>query len=527
VSNEESAKPKAGWLSVVVLLACAGLILLLRLHALDLPLSSLEADFGFVGQRLLAGDALYVDVWGNKPPTLYWTYALALWLFGGDDHAIRWLGIAASCLSMLALYACARQLFSRGAALWAACVFSLLTVEPSTHSHRCEAEIFITPFWLAALALALRYLATRRLLWLALSGLCVGIASTYKIWHLPHIALLAAVAWLGPGNAWRLSAEGWRGRLGRIGVVAACALGPALWWLGWAVAQGIVREFFDAVWWFNVNNLRVEMRQPNALLNQLSTWWELCWGGAWSGPLRLFWYAAILCALGLLFRRGEPLWRLAAGWTLFTFWQITTGPTAYNYYFIVLLPLAWLTILGSLRTIAGRRQYAWLALNVALAGLFAVHIHAHYLKPDMRMLQRALWGHDHYLMFRLLGQGLQRMLQPDERLYYWGFDTVNFYSQRRSGTRYHWIIPRLWEPWRLEQLTDEVIRNKPMAVCEVRNFPPMPPRLRQFVLEHYEAFGDFNFATLWIDRAKARVSRQRSLDFLRWYAEEYLPAMSP
>lgn len=48
--------------------------------------------FAFCGKRLLAGDRLYLDIWDNKPPGIFWADAMALWLAGG-----HFTGIVAMC----------------------------------------------------------------------------------------------------------------------------------------------------------------------------------------------------------------------------------------------------------------------------------------------------------------------------------------------------------------------------------------------------------------------------------------------
>lgn len=47
--------------------------------------------FALVGQRLLAGDLLYVDIWDRKPPLLYLTYAAIAWL---NPSTLAWQLVA-------------------------------------------------------------------------------------------------------------------------------------------------------------------------------------------------------------------------------------------------------------------------------------------------------------------------------------------------------------------------------------------------------------------------------------------------
>src|SRR4051794_36108831 len=51
-----------------------------------------SGEYLVLGQRILAGDRLYVDIWGNKPPLIFYINAVGIKLSGGSP-----VGVLALC----------------------------------------------------------------------------------------------------------------------------------------------------------------------------------------------------------------------------------------------------------------------------------------------------------------------------------------------------------------------------------------------------------------------------------------------
>ncbi len=70
------------------------LVIVLRFPALLLPvIDTDEAGHGVCARELLAGGRLYVDYADNKPPLLYWIFAVLLWIGGGSTLAVHWFNL--------------------------------------------------------------------------------------------------------------------------------------------------------------------------------------------------------------------------------------------------------------------------------------------------------------------------------------------------------------------------------------------------------------------------------------------------
>src|SRR2546428_13654177 len=67
---------------ILTLVALAALIAVARLHTYHEPLERDITGAAVIGHELLAGRALYADMWDHKPPALHATHAAAILMAG-------------------------------------------------------------------------------------------------------------------------------------------------------------------------------------------------------------------------------------------------------------------------------------------------------------------------------------------------------------------------------------------------------------------------------------------------------------
>ena len=169
-------KSFAFWFLVVVSL----LFFFLRLPSLAEPYwYGDEGIYQTIALALNRGYTLYSQIWDNKPPLLYYTYAL----FGGDQFFLRLLSLTFGLASIVLFFRLAVQLFQERKAVIASTLgFTLLFGLPTFEGNIANAENFMLPFSIAAGYLV--YLATERAQkqrYLLLAGMLLGIAFLYKI----------------------------------------------------------------------------------------------------------------------------------------------------------------------------------------------------------------------------------------------------------------------------------------------------------------------------------------------------------
>src|SRR5579872_7453729 len=96
--------------TLVTLGAVTVLALLVRVPAVAEPLGIDQGLFASAARAIARGDALYRDVWDQKPPAIYLTYLSAFTVFGWTPAAIGWLDVLAAAATTGLLFAGVRRL---------------------------------------------------------------------------------------------------------------------------------------------------------------------------------------------------------------------------------------------------------------------------------------------------------------------------------------------------------------------------------------------------------------------------------
>lgn len=136
--------------------------------------------FGYFGWRIAHGGRVYLDVWDNKPPGIYWINALGF-LIGQDSY----LGVVAMCvLALVTAHACFFGICLSNYFPGAAALTTVLLSFYLTHGYYTggtnRTETFVSAFELAGVLLYTRgFVRDRWWKWYA-AGLCCGVAFLFK-----------------------------------------------------------------------------------------------------------------------------------------------------------------------------------------------------------------------------------------------------------------------------------------------------------------------------------------------------------
>lgn len=228
----------------------AGLVLLTltlatRAWTFGNPVVGLDEQFYLtIGDRLLRGDLLYVDIWDRKPIGLFLIYGFACWAFAAPVLGYQMLAVIAIVATGCVLFAIARRLTSFAPALAGAAAYpAWLTVFSGMGG---QASIFYNLLMAAAAAMVVAVIAraddrglTRQgCAIMLLTGLAIQIKYTVVFEGIYFGLTLLTAGWMRGRSLVRLG--------GDAVVWVACALAPTLAAYAVYFAIGHGAEFIDA-----------------------------------------------------------------------------------------------------------------------------------------------------------------------------------------------------------------------------------------------------------------------------------------
>src|SRR5450759_1075342 len=118
--SREQPTPRVPWPWVALIL----LLLAVRLPSLVQPAGGDQGLYAYAGQRILAGDVMYRDMWDQKPPAIAFTYAL-LWRVWPHESMVPGADLVVAAAVAWLLIALGRRRYSANIGFGAAAVFLL------------------------------------------------------------------------------------------------------------------------------------------------------------------------------------------------------------------------------------------------------------------------------------------------------------------------------------------------------------------------------------------------------------------
>lgn len=116
----QDSTPRVTWPWVALIL----LLLALRLPSLVQPAGGDQGLYAYAGQRILAGDVMYRDMWDQKPPAIAVIYAV-MWRVWPHESMVPGADLVTAAAIAALLIVLGRRRYSTGVGLGAAVVFLL------------------------------------------------------------------------------------------------------------------------------------------------------------------------------------------------------------------------------------------------------------------------------------------------------------------------------------------------------------------------------------------------------------------
>lgn len=451
--------------------------------------------FAYFGWLISHGGTLYLDMWDNKPPGIFWVNALGMWLGNGDLLGVALVTLAAVLILHVLFFMAAAGFVPRGAAALGTCLASLYLCHSFFAGATNRTETYVMLFELAAIAVYLRALARPRGWKWLLVGVFCGTALVFK--QIGFAALGATILHqivlaTTRRSTWRASGE-------RIATIATGAL-----LVGAAVslallARGSLKQAAFAIYGFNRAYFAVS---DSTLLFNYANYLTLERHALPILTLPLLLAAAAMIHAPLAWK--FPQYRLAAApgrensdkptcpfplW-LFVFWMLIAmygamlGPHGWRHYWLPVLPPLLLLGVYTINLVKGEMRLLPRVVQrgTALVALLAIGYFASTAVSRQWDAIARIWI-DRDPVWRagswrptvkpskieLVAEKVRELSDPGDRILCWNYyPGVYLYSRRRALGRF----PTLEKTW---QVGDE--NTKFMLDETGRALAHSPPKL--------------------------------------------------
>ncbi len=492
LSPTTAAASSAKWryLPVIVLVALAIFIAVLRLHTYNEPFERDITSHAVIAHEMLAGRQLYCDLWDSKPPAIFVTYALADALVGYGPGEVYFIGVVAAIITLLGCYRAGSTLGGTSGGLWAAAFWAVVCNDLWLWANQPNIEVPMNACLVWAFALMIR--ADKKKLqlgrWLAIGGL-FSLATLYKTVAVTFPAFLAFFYLLTClRNRQRL-------RLAFVQVCIIAAVGVAAWAAVFAyfAATGRLGIFYDTI--FKYAGYYAQSRGGNFLTNILAGLKYQFFARAMKSTPVLIVLAAAGAIYGLVrprvarasspWRHGqdgcatEP-WLLLIGFLIAAYFAVALPGRYYNHYYqLWLVPLVvgagWAVSTKNLKL---KTQNSKLKIAAGALGLIILLC---FVLPEYRFSADE-WSSKkqgpQYIIAKTVTKELDALLAPEEKIYVLGIDPgFYFWSGRRPPTGVIWSTDLANNPLAEEhtkRALADLEREKPEVVVSMV-FAQVPP----------------------------------------------------
>lgn len=441
------------------------LLLALRLPSIAQPAGGDQGLYGYAGQRMLASDVMYRDVWDQKPPAIAAVYAI-LWRAWPDEAVVPAADMAAAATVGCLLIVLGRRRYSANIGFGAAVLFLLLGDPYLQRLSGIYVRGQCEPFMALAVTAGLVLLAhpVRRRAHLIGAGVALALAFWLKYNALAYVLPIGVAAW-----AWsRHTDRDWRP-----------AVADALWvGFGFGVVTALVITYFAvngalldlrlATFDYNLGYANETYEGSATVLQYLATF------PIARARVDMLWFIGGLGALLIAGRaRADRSVLVILAWLLAAVLSIAiNGSRSLPNYFVQANPALALAASAGLATLVTRgRGVRYAVAALLLAALWRVGadtpVWGLRLASIPGLVENVRYDLDHvrgrrdrdeYLK-RFRGQKhdafeneqlvryVREATAPADRIFVFGFSggSVSWKSERASASRFYWSRPVIVE----------------------------------------------------------------------------------
>ncbi len=426
--DERAFANRRDWLVVLAIALLFGMVFFQHFHTRNEPLERDMPCYAVVAHEVMAGRRLYSDIFDQKPPALYATYAVAEFALGYGQRMIFLLGVFAAWVTLLGVYFAGFKFTGkRWCGVVAAGAWAVLGTDLYMQANQPNSEVFMNACmaWMVALV-AWKLPRLPEFRDALLIGLIAALASMYKpvVVVIPVSVIAAMIAY---AHIWGEAGEkrcAWIFATTVIGVIAVSWLSLAAYF----AATHRFGDFYYAMVSYNrayagsvTQNIARSMR-PNFLFPIFFRRWMIAMD-------------AVLLLGAVAGARSEQRrnWAILLGYAFGVQIAIALPGKFFAHYYQLWLPLFCIGFGAAsgavLRIRDFRRRRAALAF-MCIVALYQCSREVRHLTLDGVWWSRIKYG-DEFVDARWIGDHINTWLQPGEVYYDAGNDPeFYFYSNR-------------------------------------------------------------------------------------------------
>ncbi|MFA4967310.1 MAG: glycosyltransferase family 39 protein [Candidatus Margulisiibacteriota bacterium] len=472
--------------SRIILLVLFILVLqvFLRLPFLLSPLDRDEGLYGYMGQRILAGEIPYRDVFDHKPPVVYYIYAAVIKFSGGSTLAIRTFTMLYGLLTTLAVFGAGLFLFGVGGGLLAALIFAVFSGGPFIQGAFSNTEPFMLLPMVLALLFFLKAAKTKNSGWYFLAGLMSGLAFMIKqVSIFNFLVLLGCSIWepeaksLGSQKEPRLSVAGSL-------LIFGFLIFPIIFTLYFAL-QGALPDFINCAFLVNRTYLAASP-VPFFFLDPkfgMSVIWETIRENS------VIWILSVFSLLAIVLndrKRGNITLAL---WAVFSFFGMAMGKLFFGHYFIQMIPSLCLLSAYALIKI---KESGNMAIKIIMAAVIIIVTFSNFLYQfpfyssyNPYQVVEAQHGTRSFGIAYFASLSLKNKIRPQDDLFVWAAEPeVYFYLNKKALVRFPYYFDWMRKIGAGEKIIEAVRLKKPRYVLWTE-YSPRFPELEKLMISNY------------------------------------------
>lgn len=422
-----------------ILIICA----LLRGQFLNGPFESDEGGYAYIGKEIFNGKTLYVDIWDNKPPLIFYLYGFIL-LLQKNIVSIKVITILFVLLETVLIFLIGKNIFNKRIAFISSFLFAIFSGTPLMQGDGSNVEVFLNLFLLFSFYFFIEYINKKENKYLIYTGLALGVGFMFK-----QVALFNFIAILI--LLFFINKEEIIFPIKKLSYVVISFLSPTIFFLIYSFVKKSLREFIFAIFIYNISYIASSedfyyRAIHNTLLIMLENY--------------ILWFLGLIAVLLILFKNRTIKNNSILLYTLFTLFGVIVGGKFFPHYYITLIPPLSLLSAYSLNYFLKLKNkkvkyFIWIIIIIMFIDIVNFEYKIFSLnKEDLFLLK---YKRTDFLTSINVSRYIQENSANDDLIYVWGPNPeIYLYSKRKASTKYIFYLPLYKEFTKTPEFTKKI-----------------------------------------------------------------------